>query len=417
MFLSKKFLSNFLISISLSIIIYFFITQQIIYPTIPPMIKNGASHLFADWSVILSANICQSKFDVFTTNPCDAFNRTHVYGSILLNIPFIKDFSKFYLIIFPSILNFLFIYVIVSFFKFKNYLEYLTLLPFIFSIPVLLVIERANIDILIFLILVLTAFNKKIVYNYLSIIFVSLLKFYPICLAIIFLFEKNYKKILLYSFIFVLIISALLFFEFSNIKKIFTVGSDFSASHHLSFSLKGFIDHNNELLIAFNNKDYNWIKYLYIMLILVIPLTITVTLNLKRIFNNNDINLLFFTNSYENRLFILSITVVLSCYFAFDNYLYREIFFIGFLPWLIKEKNSGINNKFINFLFYILCFKFFLTSVLIYLYRNHLTLLKPLATITKQCLDFYVVFIFLLVFISAIYKFFKEQKKLKFINL
>ena len=286
-------------------------------------------------------------------------------------------------------------------------------MPFIFSIPVLLVIERANIDILIFLILVLTAFNKKIVYNYLSIIFVSLLKFYPICLAIIFLFEKNYKKILLYSFIFVLIISALLFFEFSNIKKIFTVGSDFSASHHLSFSLKGFIDHNNELLIAFNNKDYNWIKYLYIMLILVIPLTITVTLNLKRIFNNNDINLLFFTNSYENRLFILSITVVLSCYFAFDNYLYREIFFIGFLPWLIKEKNSGINNKFINFLFYILCFKFLFTSVLIYLYRNHLTLLKPLATITKQCLDFYVVFIFLLVFISAIYKFFKEQKKLK----
>ena len=54
------------------------------------MIKNGVSSIFLDWSVILSANLCKSRVDVYIDNPCDIWNRAHVYGNILLNIPFVK---------------------------------------------------------------------------------------------------------------------------------------------------------------------------------------------------------------------------------------------------------------------------------------------------------------------------------------
>jgi len=53
--------------------IFLLITYQAIYPTIIPMIKNGSLHLFADWSVILNANICSEKgydviFSILVTN-------------------------------------------------------------------------------------------------------------------------------------------------------------------------------------------------------------------------------------------------------------------------------------------------------------------------------------------------------------
>ena len=197
MFFNKKNIVSFFIAIFFSYLIYLLISKQIIYLAIPAMVKNGASHIFADWSVILSANLCKSKLDVFLSNPCDVFNRKHVYGEILLYLPLLKEFSKFYIFILPTAINFVFIYVVVSFFNFKNYIEYLTMIPFIFSVPVLLVIERANIDIIIFLFVVLIALNKKIIFNYINILLITLLKFYPACLAIIFLFERRYKKYLL----------------------------------------------------------------------------------------------------------------------------------------------------------------------------------------------------------------------------
>ena len=195
MFFSKKNIVSFFISIFFSYLIYLLISKQIIYLAIPAMVKNGASHIFADWSVILSANLCKSKLDVFLSNPCDVFNRKHVYGEIFLYLPLLKEFSKFYIFVLPIILNFIFIYVVVNFFKFKNYTEYLTIIPFIFSTPVLLVIERANIDVIIFLFITIIALNKHLIFNYIFILLTTLSKFYPACLAIIFLFEKIIKKL------------------------------------------------------------------------------------------------------------------------------------------------------------------------------------------------------------------------------
>ena len=144
------------------------------------MIKSGVINLFADWSVILNANICQEKgFDVYLDNPCDQWNRKHVYGEILLNIPFITKYPKFYFVILPIIFNYLFVYIVVSFFNFRNKIEYLTMFLFLLSAPVILAIERANNDIIIFIFVVLITKNQKLLLNYLLLILVAVSKFYP----------------------------------------------------------------------------------------------------------------------------------------------------------------------------------------------------------------------------------------------
>ena len=416
MFFSKKNIVSFFITILFSYLIYLLISKQIIYLAIPAMVKNGASHIFADWSVILSANLCKSKLDVFLSNPCDAFNRKHVYGEILLYLPLIKEFSKFYILILPTAINFIFIYVVVSLFNFKNYIEYLTMIPFIFSIPVLLAIERANIDIIIFLFMVLIALNKKIIFNYINIVLITLSKFYPVCLAIIFLFERKYKKIFVNILFFSLIILFFLFLQFEDLKKIFSFENQFSANYYLSFSLEGFVKHYNDLNIIYNNENYNWIKHLYLFIILIAPLLVSIIFSSSYIFKSFHIKSLFLNNNYENRLYILSTTIILVCYFVFENYLYREIFFLGLIPWILSKKKAQDGSNFINFYFYILCLKFFFTTLLIYLYRNQLELLKPLAILTKQSFDFYLVIILLLVFISAFFSLLKELNNSEIIN-
>jgi len=169
--LYKKNIVTFLVLIFFSSIIYFLITKQIIYPTIIPMVKSGIINLFADWSVILNANLCQEKgYDTYVNNPCDQWNRKHVYGEILLYIPFISNFKNFYFIYLPVILNLIFLYTIIDFFKFENKIGYVCLIFIVLSAPVILAIERANIDITIFLLLILISRNKNILINYLILI-------------------------------------------------------------------------------------------------------------------------------------------------------------------------------------------------------------------------------------------------------
>ena len=367
------------------------------------MVKNGVLGLFADWTVILNANLCLEKgLDVYINNPCDPWGRRHVYGQILLNIPFVETFNKFYFIIFPILINLLFIYVVINFFEFKNLIEYFLIFVFIFSPSLILAIERANIDIIIFLLTIFIAYNKKIFLNYLFIIFAALSKFYPITLISVFLFEKNLKKIILNSLFVFTVISVIYFFQLNEINKIFNNSQQFKAGGIYNFSFDGFLFYVMNLKVIINKQDFNWIKYLIIFISFILPLIITLKQRLRFILDNKNIKELYLENIYENRLYILSTIIILTCYFSFSNYIYREIFFLGLIPWILKQKKIATEENFFNFYFYVLCTKFFITSILIYFSRNEIfPLYKPLITLLKHCLDLYLIAILLLIFFSS----------------
>ena len=104
----KKFLikniGKFFITILFSTAISYIIYKQLVYPTIIPMIKNDLLHIFADWSVIINANLCkEGDVDIFLKITCDPWSRPHVYGKILLFFPFIESSPDFYFLIMPII--------------------------------------------------------------------------------------------------------------------------------------------------------------------------------------------------------------------------------------------------------------------------------------------------------------------------
>ena len=150
----------------------------------------------------------------------------------------------------------------------------------------------------------------------------------------------------------------------------------------------------NNFKIKINNFDYTFVKYLFVFIILIIPIFFLIKNSKKNIFADNSIKNLILLNTYENRLYILSSIVILVCYFTVKNFLYREIFFLGLVPWIIKEKNNPDSNKFINFYYYALCLKFLFTTIATFLHRNDVVpLMKPFLTIGKHCFDFYLVLI------------------------
>lgn len=402
----KRNILTFLVFLFFSSIIYFLIIKQIIYPTIIPMIKNGVINVFVDWRVILHANICQEKgFDTYINNPCSPWNGKHVYGQILLYIPFISNFPNFYFIYLPIILNLIFLYTVINFFKFENTIGYICLFLIVFSAPVILAIERANIDIVIFLLLILISKNKNILINYLILIFTTISKFYPICMAIIFLFKKKIKIITINIIFFLLIIFLILFFQLESLIKIFDNRNQFTGSGIYNFSFEGLLNFLLNFKIIYNSKSYDFIKYLLLMSLLIVPIFLVILFNFKKIFNNSSILNLFNEDIFENRVYILSSAVVLFCFFSFSNFFYREIFFVGLIPWLLKNRNLN-EGKFINLYFYILISKFFISTVFVFLVMNNVFQnFNIFFVFTKYCLDFYLIIIVLIVFLISIRNF------------
>ena len=408
----KKNILTFLVLLFFSSIIYFLITKHIIYPTIIPMVKNGIINVFADWTVILNANICQEKgYDTYINNPCDPWKGKHVYGEILLYIPFISNFPNFYFIYLPIILNLIFVYTIINFFKFENTIGYICLFFIVFSAPVILAIERVNIDIIIFLLLILISKNKNILINYLILILTTISKFYPICMVIIFLFKKKIKKISINIILFLLIIFFILFSQSESLIKIFDNRNQFSGSGIYNFSFKAISDFLLNFKIIVDNKSHDFIKYLSLISLLIVPIFLTILFNFKKIFNNNSILNLLNEDIFENRAYILSSTVVLFCFFSFSNFFYREIFFLGLIPWLLKNKHLT-ENKFINLYFYILIFKFFISTVFIFLVMNNIFQSYNIFIVfVKYCFDFYLITIVLTVLLISIKNFLYLQFK------
>jgi len=377
------------------------------------MTVNGVLNLFSDWSVTINANICLEKgYDVYLDNPCDPWNRKHIYGHILLYIPYVKDFQNFYFIYLPLILNLAFLYSIIRFFNFENKIEYFCLFCITLSTPVILAIERANMDVAIFLLLILIAKNKNNLINHIVLVLTTLLKFYPISMAIIFLFKNNFKTMIINALIFLIIVFLIFFFQWESLTKILNNSSQFSGSKIFmgiyTFSFKGAFDFFYNFEIIINNKNYNFIKYLFLSLTIFLPLIITYYKNFRKVFNNDSISNLFLKNDSNNRMYILSTILILFCYFSFTNFIYREIFLIGLIPWLLQNRKLA-ENKFINFYFYILTFKFLISTLCTFLVVNKIfPVLNPIIIFSKHSLDIYLISIIFLVFLSAITSVYKK---------
>ena len=395
----KKYISLTIFTILFAGIIFVLFYNKIIYPTIWPVVKNNTLMIFHDWSYVVNSSLCFEKgYDVYLNNPCETLSNPFIYGKIILYLPFVENNLNFYYFVVPIVFNIIFLFVCLSFFYKENKLLYLILsIIFIFSVPFLLAIERANIDILIALIIFLLAKFKNIYLNIFFIIMISISKFYPICLNIIFIFNKNLKIFLKYFFLTNIIILSFLFFQKDSLIKIFNNKALVDSSGIYNFSFSGILESSNNVSV------------LIILLYLFIFLLFTIFFS-KKILSNNDITRLINSNIYENRLFILSSTTLIFCYFVFSNYIYREIFFLGLIPWILKNNNNS-NNNLPALLLILLSLKFILTTLIVFINLNNiLPDLNIELVILKHFLDFLTILPLINILLILSFYFFKEIK-------
>ena len=361
----KQTISVFILSLFVSFCYYFLISNFIVYPTVAPMIHNGNIYQFADWKVIVGANLCKELgYDVYLNNPCDIWGRKHVYGEILLHLPFVEKFKYFYFEILPIIINYIFIVCILSIFRFKDSSAYFFIILILFSFPVMLAIERANNDILIFIFVVLLAYYKNQAFSLLVLIVTTITKFYPIVLVIKLFFEKKLKKIIINLSIFIGLISLIFFYESEQISKIFSNRAQYTSGGIYDFSLIGTMKFYKATYFFINNKLFSALVFLLFLGSPIFFLFRKIKFFLKE--KNYSLDYNFF----EDRLFILSSILILICYFSFQNYAYREIFFIGLIPWFLKMKVSYKKYDFCSLFYYLLMFKFLVSVPITYFYMS-----------------------------------------------
>ena len=376
----NSFKKNLIISIIYSISIYYVWKFGILYSySFHPVVSDGKLHIFADWAAMIKLSICNKLgFNVFNKNECI---KPLNYGNIILLIPFFKPFTKFYFYILPLIMNFIFIFYLVRSINPKKILDYLLLLLILISPPVLLILERGNLDILIFLgILLIVYFNKSFV-NIIVILILSLIKYYPFALIINFFIGKEYdlKKSIFALFIFILCFTFAAYFLGENYELLIHKIKVWSVTWGNQFSVKALS------IIAKNHIKNESIYIIISSYLFFFILTIIHLIKFKKINLLNHLKL----ENYDERLFILSANLIITLFIFFENIHFREIYLILLLPLLIRLKNSDINI--FKYFFY-----FTIGRLIFFIFCNYFILFKKILLLLyiKALIDlFYVSFL------------------------
>ena len=350
---------NIIISLLFSSFIYYLWKLGILYSySVTPVVSEGRLHVFPDWAAMVKLNICHNKLgiNVFYNNPC--VSSIMDYGNIFLLFPYFESLEKFYFFYFPILTGIVFIFLIVSLLQPKNIFNYFLLTLILFSPPTLLIIERANFDMLIFLMVVLIAFSNSLFLNFIIIIFVSLLKYYPLTLMVNFFIEKkaiSTKKILLILSLFIIVVLSLFYLTGESWELVQYKTQSWDPPWGNQFSVKAIT------MISEKWKNYEHPMILLISYIFFIFFTIIFFLAFKKTRFIDKVNIY----SFEEKLFILGANLVVAVYLISDkgNIHYREVFIILLFPLLMKLKES-IDYKIFRYLIYFITLRyvFFLIS-------------------------------------------------------
>lgn len=384
----------------IALFIYYLFESLLIYKffVLPVVIKNQAN-IFIDWNAITSAIDCSKKgFDVFIENPCDVIGRRHVYGSILLNIPLSNNFFFFNNFVLPILINLTLILIVTFFFRFEKKNEYFLWFLLIINPSTLLIIERANVDLIILLLLVLACYIWKDIIKIPIILIISFIKFYPIICSLIYFFEEKFLKKNIYKFLLLFFfVSIGLFLDLDNIIKIVQNQEQFTAGYKYSFSFSSL-----SLVPQFQNYFNQKILLIFTLILFLIFYYLNFT-QLKKVLLN------FTPDSFEKRLFLIGSLILVSTFFIFKNIYYREIFIVLIIPYIIRS-----NENYYKFLINFLIFKYIIFILAMYFSFFTFEYQNDILLIIKFFMDLFLIS-FLLSALTKIF-FFKTNIKVAINN-
>jgi hypothetical protein len=282
------------------------------------------------------------------------------YGYIFLSIPYNKVLDIFYREYLPYTVIFLFIFMSIKITNPKKKVEKLIIYLALLNPSTLLLVERLNFDIFIYLASILIALNRIYFLNWFIAFYLTLIKIYPIILFVTIFIENNKRSLsnifLITFFIASFSILYLFYFKEYYIFFIKNLGTA-KAGYHYLFSL-------NSIPKIFKYLfDFNYQILLIIFYSLFIYLITKVYKNLGSLQSYLENNIY----TQDSKLFIIGSFTCVICFFIFSNYFYREVFLILIIPHVINLKNNSKNNI-LNFLMYFLIIRYF--YLFLYSYIN-----------------------------------------------
>ncbi len=353
--MSYKNYLNIFFSIIVIFLLIFLIHSSLIYKFIWKV-----EYLFGDLKVPINWLKCNYLgFDLYkeSIKNCPNFDGTSfTYGHIFLIIPFNNILEIFYINYLPYLIIITFVFSVILIINPKTKFEYIVVLLCIFNPSTILLIERMNLDIFIFLISIFITFNRFYFLNWFIIYFAALIKIYPAILSInIFIENKNriLKKNIFIILSLIIIFLLYLFFHFNEYLFLLENQGAAKAGYHFLFSLNTFPKIFKYIF------DFNYILLILFFYLMFFLLTIFFYNKLKNSFSKIVIDI----HCYKTKLFILGAYVSFVCYVIFSNYFYREVFMILTLPYLLNLFNLR-NDNLLKYLLNLIVLKY----LFLYLY-------------------------------------------------
>jgi hypothetical protein len=340
---------TFFLIFSLALIFIFFYTG-LIHETYVAFWKDS----FSDWpfktyskfkyfgdtqTLFLAAECYKSGFDVFYGECISDYGiRTgHDYGRSLLYLPIIdENFKTIFLLTFGSILIGSLIFIVFKLINPKSIYENIICLILIFNPTTLLLFERLNLDLLIFNSLILIVFLRgQYIFKFLIKFLLFSFKYYPLIFIINFFTENNLKlkNKFFYALLLILISSTFIFFSLDDLKYVVSDFEKVGRNIKYSYSINSFsrtIDH-------FNLLDKNLIKPILILILVVFSTILHIFFN-QKIKSPLDKEKNFYYP--RAKLFLISTNLLIILYLFFNNNYFREVFFIGVVPYLLIVQNE-----------------------------------------------------------------------------
>jgi hypothetical protein len=337
--LKKDIILSLIFFLLLALLYYSGLLQKYI---VPPYIINGDIVTFGDAKDVNSWIKCSKlNINIIFENNCTLRHKI-TYGYFITFFPYNEILDKFYKTYLPLTFIFLFVITTVRFCERKKIIDLLIVSFAIFNPHTLLLLERGNWDLLIYFSIILVCVTNNNILKSLIIIFNTLIKYYPIVFLIsIFTYKRVFLKNFFYLFLSVLIIIVFLFYYREPTIIIFKENL-YHASFRYNFSAYAMIEAIKQL---FKNENFFQIFILLALIFIFFDY-------IKKNIIEKEFSLNF---SFEEKLFLISSLVVITCYFGFSNFYYRDVFFILCLPLLIKLSNTKKN---LNIVLYIFLSKF-----------------------------------------------------------
>ena len=268
------------------------------------------------------------------------------------------------MLIVPSAMIFFSTLIILNLFKPKKITEYFLVVLIIFSTPIMLGLERGQLDLLVFIILYIVAVSRNIYFETVCLLFLSSLKFYPaICFGVYFNKKINTQFILT---VLVFLISILLIFYLDrenitkvlNLVKIYDNNGSIERIGMYVFSYELLPTLSSLTLLHLNNVEFNkeyFAHYSYFLTVFI--LTILYIYFLIKFFSTKKYKLIIFNiENFEDKLFILSSLITITLFFLFQGMIYKEIYILGLISFLLK--NIKNNYLFTKLIYYLIIIKF-----------------------------------------------------------